>query len=110
MAWDRDRVWIALLLTMLGAAGTALGALMVVIHPKMQFQRLGLLQGLAAGLMLSISCFDLFPEAVSGVGFAKASLWFYVGVGFFAAIVAFIPEPDSSNLVIEEDEIDQPCR
>jgi hypothetical protein len=48
--------------------------------------------------------------AVSGVGFAKASLWFYVGVAFFAAIVAFIPEPDSSNLVIEEDEIDKPCR
>ena len=42
--WERDRVYSALLLTLMGAAGTSLGALMVVIHPKMQFQRLGLLQ------------------------------------------------------------------
>lgn len=34
----------ALLLTAMGAAGTALGGLMVVAQPKMDFKRLGVLQ------------------------------------------------------------------
>lgn len=34
----------ALLLTLLGAAGTALGGLLVVIQPTMSFKRLGMLQ------------------------------------------------------------------
>lgn len=34
----------ALLLTLLGAAGTALGGLLVVVQPTMSFKRLGMLQ------------------------------------------------------------------
>lgn len=51
------------------------------------------LQGLAAGLMLSISLIDLLPEAVEEIGFIPANLCFYAGVLFFALIVAVIPEP-----------------
>jgi hypothetical protein len=57
---------------------------------------LHLLQGLAAGLMLSISLIDLLPEAAEEIGFIPANLCFYAGVLFFAAIVALIPEPDVS--------------
>ncbi|GLC38647.1 hypothetical protein PLESTB_000456100 [Pleodorina starrii] len=99
-----ERVWNALLLTGLGAAGTALGGLMVVAQPKMQFKRLGYLQGLAAGLMLCISMLDLMPAAVAEVGFAAANGWFFAGVAFFAAVVAFIPEPSSEGLVLEDGE------
>jgi hypothetical protein len=38
------KVWTALLLTMMGAMGTSLGAFMVVLHPKMEFSRLGFFQ------------------------------------------------------------------
>jgi hypothetical protein len=38
------QVWTALLLTTLGALGTSLGAFLVVLHPKMQFKRLGIFQ------------------------------------------------------------------
>ena len=38
------KVLTALLLTSMGAGGTALGALLVVLHPKMQFKRLGIFQ------------------------------------------------------------------
>ncbi|GFR40486.1 hypothetical protein Agub_g1053 [Astrephomene gubernaculifera] len=97
-----ERVMRALLLTGLGAAGTALGGLMVVAQPKMQFKRLGLLQGLAAGLMLCISMLDLMPAAVEEVGFGAANCWFFAGVAFFAAVVHFIPEPSSEGLVLDE--------
>nr|CAB3445978.1 unnamed protein product [Digitaria exilis]CAB3445979.1 unnamed protein product [Digitaria exilis] len=44
---------------------------------------LGLLQGFAAGLMLSISFLDLAHNAMNSIGFLKGNLW-------------FIPEPDFS--------------
>ena len=43
------KVQTALLLTFMGACGTALGAFMVVLHPKMQFKRLGLFQVIDQG-------------------------------------------------------------
>ena len=100
-----EKVQTALLLTFLGACGTAMGAFLVVLHPKMQFKRLGLFQvggddaeddesrifiaicqtfklsprvrpqGLAAGLMLSISVFDLFQESAEAVGTGWANVW-----------------------------------
>jgi ZIP family zinc transporter len=48
--------------------------------------------------MLSISIMELLPDAISEIGFVPAQLWFYIGVAFFAVVVAFIPEPDSSNI------------
>jgi len=100
------KVQTALLLTSMGAMGTALGAFMVVLHPKMEFKRLGLFQGLAAGLMLSISVFDLFQESAAAVGTGWANIWFFAGVAFFAAVVWLIPEPDASHLVIDDDDDD----
>eukprot|EP00879_Flechtneria_rotunda_P017993 GHRR01018857.1.p1 GENE.GHRR01018857.1~~GHRR01018857.1.p1 ORF type:complete len:329 (+),score=111.59 GHRR01018857.1:960-1946(+) len=88
-------VFQALLLTMMGAAGTALGGLLVIAQPTMNFRKLGALQGLAAGLMLSISLMDLLPEAAEEIGFIAANVCFYVGVLFFAAVVTLIPDPDS---------------
>jgi len=40
------------------------------------------MQGLAAGLMLSISFFDLMPESVEAVGKRTASLCFFLGESF----------------------------
>eukprot|EP00198_Chlamydomonas_reinhardtii_P002530 XP_001691866.1 ZIP family transporter [Chlamydomonas reinhardtii] len=99
-----EKVINALLLTGLGAMGTALGGLIVVLQPKMQFKRLGYLQGLAAGLMLCISMLDLMPAATEEVGFAAANTWFFAGVAFFAVVVHFIPEPSSEGLVLDEAE------
>ncbi len=42
------------------------------------------LQGLAAGLMLSISLLDLLPEAVEEIGAVTGNGCFYLGVLFFA--------------------------
>jgi ZIP family zinc transporter len=48
--------------------------------------------------MLSISIMELLPDAIAEIGFVPAQLWFYLGVGFFAVVVALIPEPDASFL------------
>eukprot|EP00271_Cylindrocystis_brebissonii_P018901 TRINITY_DN5510_c0_g3_i1.p1 TRINITY_DN5510_c0_g3~~TRINITY_DN5510_c0_g3_i1.p1 ORF type:complete len:292 (+),score=80.58 TRINITY_DN5510_c0_g3_i1:319-1194(+) len=88
-----SQVLIALALTLVGGGSTALGGLLVVLQPKPDMGALGLLQGFAAGLMFSLSFFDLMPNAINAVGFLSANVWFFGGAGLFAAIVQFIPEP-----------------
>lgn len=54
--------------------------------------------------MISISFLDLLPASMAAVGFWRANAWFYAGVGFFALIVYFIPEPASADQVIAASE------
>ncbi|GFZ20675.1 ZIP metal ion transporter family [Actinidia rufa] len=63
---------------------------------------LGLLQGFAAGLMLSISFLNLAHNAINSIGFLKGNLWFFAGVLFFAIVVNFIPEPSVSPISDEK--------
>lgn len=85
---------VALMLSLVGGASTSLGAVLVVVNPTPNLKVLGLLQGFASGLMLSISFMDLAHNAINSIGFLKANLWFFGGVILFAMIVNFIPEPN----------------
>lgn len=51
------------------------GGLLVVLQPSPDVRRLGVMQGMAAGLMLCLSFFDLLPEAIDKIGFKLANLW-----------------------------------
>ncbi|MQK22462.1 hypothetical protein EI013_29265, partial [Escherichia coli] len=84
---------VALALSLVGGFSTSLGALFVIVNPAPNLKMLGLLQGLAAGLMLSISFFELAHNALNALGFLKGNLWFFAGVIFFAVVANFIPEP-----------------
>ncbi|KAL2940845.1 Zinc transporter ZTP29 [Bienertia sinuspersici] len=84
---------VALALSLVGGLSTSLGALLVVVSEAPNLKMLGLLQGFAAGLMLSISFLDLAHNAINSIGFLKGNLWFFSGVIFFAIITNFIPEP-----------------
>lgn len=84
---------VALALSLVGGLSTSIGALFVIINPAPNLKMLGLLQGFAAGLMLSISFFDLAHNAINSLGFLKGNLWFFAGVIFFAFVANFIPEP-----------------
>ncbi|MED6169903.1 Zinc transporter ztp29 [Stylosanthes scabra] len=90
---SHSQVAVALALSLLGGLSTSLGALFVVINPAPNLKMLGLLQGFAAGLMLSISFFDLAHNALNSLGFLKGNLWFFAGVVFFGVVANFIPEP-----------------
>ena len=54
--------------------------------------------------MLCISFVDLLPASMEAVGFWRANVWFYTGVGFFAIIVYFIPEPAAAEAAIAASE------
>ncbi|KAJ6793220.1 zinc transporter ZTP29-like [Iris pallida] len=88
-----SQVLVALALSLVGGLSTSLGALIVVLNHAPNLKMLGLLQGFAAGLMLSISFFDLAHNALNSIGFLKGNLWFFAGVTIFGFIVNFIPEP-----------------
>lgn len=100
-----SQVWVALALTMVGGLSTALGGLVVVLQPTPNLKRLGILQGLAAGLMFTLSFNDLMHNAINAIGFPRANLWFFGGVLMFAVIVTLIPEPSltpSQNAAVEK--------
>ncbi|XP_057796869.1 zinc transporter ZTP29-like isoform X1 [Salvia miltiorrhiza] len=88
------QVLVALALSLLGGLSTSIGALFVVLSETPNLKTLGLLQGFAAGLMLSISFLDLAHNAINSIGFLKGNLWFFAGVIFFEVIANFIPEPN----------------
>ncbi|CAO2837258.1 unnamed protein product [Amaranthus hypochondriacus] len=88
-----SQVMVALALSLVGGLSTSLGALFVVLSEAPNMKMLGLLQGFAAGLMLSISFLDLAHNAINSIGFLKGNIWFFAGVIFFALISNFIPEP-----------------
>lgn len=88
-----SQVLVALALSLVGGLSTSLGALFVVLNEAPNLKMLGLLQGFAAGLMLSISFLDLAHNAINSIGFLKGNIWFFAGVIFFAIVTNFIPEP-----------------
>lgn len=88
-----SQVLVALALSLVGGLSTSLGAIFVILSDAPNLKMLGLLQGFAAGLMLSISFLDLAHNAINSIGFLKGNLWFFAGVLFFGFIANFIPEP-----------------
>ncbi|OMO78100.1 Zinc/iron permease [Corchorus olitorius] len=92
-----SQVLVAIALSLVGGLSTSLGALFVVLNQAPNLKMLGLLQGFAAGLMLSISFLDLAHNAMNSIGFLKGNLWFFSGVVFFAVVANFIPEPTLSQ-------------
>ncbi|GAY47181.1 hypothetical protein CUMW_102680 [Citrus unshiu] len=70
-----SQVLVALGLSLVGGLSTSIGALFVVLNEAPNLKVLGLLQGFAAGLMLSISFLDLAHNAINSIGFLKGNLW-----------------------------------
>ncbi|KAF1885245.1 hypothetical protein Lal_00029134 [Lupinus albus] len=93
---------LGLALSCLGGLSTSIGALLVIVNPAPNLKMLGLIQGFAAGLMLSISFFDLVHNALNALGFLKGNLWFFAGVIFFAVVSKFIPEPPASAPISDD--------
>lgn len=93
-----SQVLVALGLSLVGGLSTSIGALFVILSKAPNLKILGLLQGFAAGLMLSISFLDLAHNAINSIGFLKGNLWFFAGVIFFAIVANFIPEPSLTQV------------
>ncbi|KAL6615048.1 hypothetical protein ACP70R_037318 [Stipagrostis hirtigluma subsp. patula] len=107
------KVAVALTLSLVGGLSTSLGtcsynltkhicgnlivsALLAILNRAPNNKTLGILQGFATGLMLSMSFFDLAYDAVNAIGFLKGNLWFFAGALLFSTIADIFPEPDCS--------------
>ncbi|TKW08006.1 hypothetical protein SEVIR_6G000600v4 [Setaria viridis] len=88
------KVAVALTLSLVGGLSTSLGALLAILNRAPNNKTLGVLQGFATGLMLSMSFFDLAYDAVNAIGFLKGNLWFFAGALLFSTIADVFPEPD----------------
>ncbi|KAG6682835.1 zinc transporter ZTP29-like isoform X1 [Carya illinoinensis] len=97
-----SQLLVALALSLVGGLSNSVGALFVIVNQAPNLKMLGLLQGFAAGLMLSISFLDLAHNAMNSIGFLKGNLWFFAGVMFFAVIANFIPEPTLASVSDEK--------
>ena len=67
--------------------------------PRLQFKQLGILAGVAGGLMLSMIFFELIPEALDSISFALTNVCFFAGILLFAAIVNLVPEQKFKSFV-----------
>ncbi|KAM0823997.1 hypothetical protein ACQ4PT_070499 [Festuca glaucescens] len=90
------KIAVALTLSLVGGLSTSLGALLAILNHAPNNRTLGILQGFATGLMLSMSFFDLAYDAVNAIGFLKGNLWFFAGALLFSAIADIFPEPECS--------------
>ena len=61
-------------------AGTMLGASIGVIIRRPSRKIIGIINGLASGLMLSIVMLDLIPESISKINFSNSILFLIIGV------------------------------
>ncbi|GJD10890.1 Zinc transporter ZTP29 [Galdieria sulphuraria] len=89
---------VALLLTTLAGISTGIGGILVVLQSSLSYPKLGIWQGAAAGFMLSVSAFDLLPEALEEVSAAHVLFSFITGALFFILLKVLIPEPDLSQV------------
>ncbi|EER90787.1 hypothetical protein BDA96_01G070000 [Sorghum bicolor] len=96
------KVAVALTLSLVGGLSTSLGALLAILNHAPNNKTLGILQGFATGLMLSMSFFDLAYDAVNAIGFLRGNLWFFAGALLFSTIADIFPEPDC-NMSDEND-------
>jgi len=64
------------------------------LHDNPDSMRMGILQGISAGVMIFISFADLMIESTKVVGFNVAYISFFTGVLFMAFVVKYIPTPE----------------
>lgn len=89
---------LALLLSTLAGLSTGLGGILMVLQNDLDFRRLGLWEGCAAGFMLAVCFLDLVPEIIHDSStewdLVLAGIWFLAGGLSFLVLKYFVPEPD----------------
>lgn len=86
MAYIQTLAAVTLTGLLAGTVGTGAGGALVALGVKPLKRSLSLLMGFAGGIMLSVVCFDLVPEAIekSGLGLAV------IGLGFGIAAMGLV--------------------
>jgi ZIP family zinc transporter len=81
----------ALVLATLAGAATVLGALVALVARRPGPRFLAFTLGLSGGAMVTVTFLELVPRAIEGLGWARSTIGFAVGVAAFAAIDRAVP-------------------
>lgn len=85
------KVWDSVLVSSLAGLATGLGAVLVVLFGRPSRKFLSVMLGIAGGLMLAISVFDLLPEAAELGNHTATVIGFILGAGLMALLDAVLP-------------------
>lgn len=75
-----------------GMVGTGLGGILAILLGNPTKRVMAVILGFTSGIMISVVCFDLLPEAFGLGGVLMGLLGLVLGVGMIIAIEQFIPE------------------
>lgn len=80
-----------------GMIGTGLGGLLTMFLKNPTKRFMAVLLGFTSGIMISVVCFDLLPEAFRMGGVFLSLVGIVLGVGMIIVVEQFIPERISQN-------------
>jgi len=86
-----------ILMGLIAGLGTTFGAVLVLFCGRLRYRSFSLLLGLAAGVMLAVVLFDLFPAALARSGLVQCLEGALAGLFFIAALDFWFGPDDSSN-------------
>lgn len=84
-------MWESVLVSSFAGLATGVGALLVILFGRPSRRFLSVMLGLAGGLMLAISVFDLLPEASDLGNHTTTVLGFVLGAGLMALLDVVLP-------------------
>ena len=94
----------ALLLTTLAGLSTGIGSTIAFFIRTPKYSYLAVALGFSAGVMIYISFTELLETAIGDVGFVRANIAFFVGIGLIALIDIFIPHEYEEERVAQLNE------
>lgn len=86
-----------------GMIGTGLGGILAILIGNPTKRIMAVLLGFTSGIMMSVVCFDLLPEAFGMGGVLMSLLGLMLGVGAIIAVEQLIPERVSRNFSSDYD-------
>lgn len=93
----------ALLGFAVGILGTGAGGAIAFVLKKPTNRFMSIILGLSSGLMISIVCFDLLPEAFEISGLSTGITGIILGVGIITLVDLVIPDKDFADSRIRSD-------
>ncbi|NLW17609.1 MAG: ZIP family metal transporter [Firmicutes bacterium] len=84
-------MWESVLISSLAGLATGVGALLVVLFGRPSRRFLSVMLGIAGGLMLAISVFELLPEATELGNHTTTVIGFILGAGLMALLDVILP-------------------